>query len=52
MGKTTEQYELEIWLLKKDLEFWRNSVNLNIIVKQTEKIRQLEALIKEMAQSK
>lgn len=47
--KTAEQYELEIWLLKKDLDFWRTSINLNIIVKQQEKIKQLEALIKEMA---
>lgn len=47
--KTAEQYELEIWLLKKDLEFWRNSVNLNIVIKQNEKIKELEGKIKELA---
>jgi hypothetical protein len=40
--------KLEIALLKKDLEFWRNSANLNIIIKQSERIKELEEQIKQL----
>jgi hypothetical protein len=48
MTELIRQYEREIWLLKKDLEFWRSSVNVNIIIKQSAKIKELEAKIKEL----
>lgn len=47
--KTVEQYETEIWLLKKDLEFWRKSINLNIIISQNKKIKELQDKIKALS---